>query len=121
MQWKHFGYSEDGVRLARRALAADLRDLLQLGRLDVNHLPVVVEQLVRANLLAPLRRLRLRERPIPEVDAEERRLLSALLSDAERYGRQISNGRRVTARPASRRPTAEVLSDVVAVALPDRR
>lgn len=116
--WKHDGFSDELVVLARQALAATLRERVMRGGLDVTRLAEVVEGEVRANLLGPLRAFRLRVQSIAEVDADERRMITSLLPDAAWYGQQLQHGRRLTARPTRRRPPERVLRDAVSISLP---
>lgn len=116
--WKHDGLSDGLIGLARQALTATLREDVVRGVLDVTRLDDAVEDVLRANLLGPLRPFRLRGRSIPEVDAEERAVIAALSPEAEWYGRQLHRGRRLTARPTRRRTTEAALREAVAIVLP---
>ena len=112
--WKAEGFSPLALSYATLALAASLRDGIRAGSLDPRRgLDVVAEELVRADLLGPLRAYRLRVQSVDRVDAEECELVASLVPAIDWHRAQMARGRAPTARPVRHRRTEEILREPV--------
>ena len=114
--WKAEGFSAVVSGCARAALAADLREGLRAGGLDLRPgLEVVAERLVRENLLGPVRPYRLRGQSVERVDSEERQLVASLAPEIQWHQAQLSRGKAPTARPIRHRRTEDILREPISI------